>query len=641
VICDEAQALLSARMDGEHVRADVAGTLEEHVAGCATCRTFEASSAKVRSSLRIRTAEEIPDLVVPIMEAVAREGAPRRFAPIARIRPPRTQRPSARALLAAALAGSLVGSLVVGGPWRGPEDGPIAAAAIVRGVRSQAPTLDTFEATYTIVERGFSPDVPLRELTMELAYLAPQRFRLEIVDGTTYPSEGWTPTDVTYIEDMPAAYRSGPTGCPADPVAGCPPTRETVTLASEYSAAAPLPADLILPLATFGSARGVRVIEETEVGGREAVVVEMSFSRAAPLFPFLRVGGAWRPFFAGDRVSVWLDASTWFPLRVSVTPVDTVERRAWEMRFGRAPETGDEPILEVTAVAFGATAPDPSTFAIPGLAPAAALTLAEAGERLDYLPLTPTSPGGLELTDVVLPDVGRAGPSSLLVYTGGLDYVRIGERPDWGGDEPFGPVDALAQRVELAGGSVAYYEPAGDGLGRRLAIHAAETDLFLESNLPRADLLELASTIPLHGLSMPREWGRASSGETVIRRVEVPRALDLAGLVGLEADLPAGYVLAGATAQGPVSDVTVLAFRLRQREVDAAGAPLTLHVEPGGVLPSASSAGSVLVRLDGIEARWTAARSQLEWLSGGAYLALQGDSDLRTLAAIALAVSER
>ena len=37
----------------------------------------------------------------------------------------------------------------------------------------------------------------------------------------------------------------------------------------------------------------------------------------------------------------------------------------------------------------------------------------------------------------------------------------------------------------------------------RVAIHSADTDVYLESNLARADLLAVAGSLPLHGLPLP------------------------------------------------------------------------------------------------------------------------------------------
>ena len=82
--------------------------------------------------------------------------------------------------------------------------------------------------------------------------------------------------------------------------------------------------------------------------------------------------------------------------------------------------------------------------------------------------------------------------------------------------------------------------------------------------------------------------------------------------------LPAGYVVASAqVASDPVTrEVFSASFVFRQRESDAAGGPIVLHVQAGHRLPPASSADQSLVKLDGDEARWTPGRGQLEWIAG-------------------------
>src|SRR5262249_7729394 len=153
--------------------------------------------------VRIRAAEQVPDLTSRIMAAVARgpEGPARRG--------PRPRRPiRVRGLvpaIAAAIAGLLLGSLIVGGPWQA-HPRTAWASEIELGVRRAAPSIESFQGSYTITERGLAPDVPVRTLSMDVAFLAPQRFRLDVHDDTVYPSSAWTPTNLTYIENMPATY---------------------------------------------------------------------------------------------------------------------------------------------------------------------------------------------------------------------------------------------------------------------------------------------------------------------------------------------------------------------------------------------------------------------------------------------------
>ena len=196
--CDAVQLVLSARMDGDRVAARQAAAAVAHAETCTRCRTFGERSARIRSAVRIRAAEPVPDLVEPIMAAVARERV-RPTVPLlverrSRRRSPRHRRrpaPLAPAV-AAAVAGLVLGSVLVGGPWQSVEDRPIAAAAVVRNVRTVAPTLDAFHGAYTIHEFGLSREVPERLFDMEVAFRSPQRFRLEVRDRTIYPTRSWT-----------------------------------------------------------------------------------------------------------------------------------------------------------------------------------------------------------------------------------------------------------------------------------------------------------------------------------------------------------------------------------------------------------------------------------------------------------------
>jgi Putative zinc-finger len=496
--CDRAQLALSARMDGEHLGGRREADLDAHIEGCSACRAFARGSLRLRTTVRIRPADPVPDLVDRIVGSLEQAPARRRSAP----RPRGDHHPRWRRAMPAAaalVAGAVIGSVIVGGPFRGADRSGISAEAVVRGVRAAAPGLESFRGSFEIVERGLSPEVPERRLEMRVAFLAPQRFRLEVDDRTEYPSPAWTPTDITYIEDMPATFLSGPTGCPAGlPPDACPPTRVTASTTSPYSLAAPIPADLVVPVGTFGSARGIRVLGTERLGDREVVRVESSFERAAPMFPFLRLGGTWRPFFGGDRVELLLDADSWLPVRITVFPVSSEARRDWELRFGMPVEPAGAPILDVRATSIRPGEPDPSLFEIPDVT-THTLDLPSLADRLGYRPAAPSFTGALQLETAMAPPEATGAPTSLLVYADGLDYLRVGERPGRPGAGAFGPVGADAARVTLDSG-VAYYEPPGEGLGRRLAIFGEDTALFLETNLPRNELMAIASSMPVRGV---------------------------------------------------------------------------------------------------------------------------------------------
>ena len=494
--CGLAQLELSARMDGEHVDARTSAAIDEHVAGCVPCRKFATDAARVRASVRIRAAEPVPDLVgrivgeLDVIETTA--PAPTAIHPPRSTRSRRTRSRRAISVVAALVAGAVIGSVLVGGPLRGRDQRALSAIAVVRGVRGASPALESFQGTYEVVERGLSPEVPLRRFDVRVAFLAPQRFRLDVTDRTAYPSAAFVPTDVTYIQDLAETYGTGPTGCPAGPTDDvCPIARTTVTSGAPF-------ADLVMPILTLGATDGVRVLGTADVEDHEIVTLELTFARAAPLFPFLTPSEAWRPFFKGDRVELTLDAESWLPRHISVFPAASDERRAWELRFGRVAEGPSVAILEVEATSSTTEAPDASLFEIPGSS-APALSVTELADRIGYRPAAPTFTGDLELAAAIAPSPGPRAPRSVLVYSDGLDYVRIGERPAGAAPGTFGSLGPRSAQITLPGGGVATYAPAAGPRGRRMAIRGADTSLVLESNLPMRELVAIAASIPMLG----------------------------------------------------------------------------------------------------------------------------------------------
>jgi hypothetical protein len=622
-------------MDGAYLSSAERRAVEAHVATCASCTAFERRSLQVRTAVRIRAAEDVPDLTDRIMVAVARGPAarpgrrPRRRVVIPR-RPIRQH--AWVPAMAAAIAGVLVGSLVVGGPWQA-HPKTAWASEIESGVRGAAPSIEAFQGSYTITERGLAPDVPERTLAMDVAFLAPQRFRLDVHDDTVYPSNAWTPTNLTYVENMPATYLSGPSGCvgtlqPVD----C--SASTTITKTRYSAGAPVPADLVVPLATLGSVDGVQVVGEEQVDGHDTIRVQMPFSRAGPLFPFLQLGGTWRPFYADDVVTVWLDTTGWYPVRSEISPSPDPARGDWEMRFGLPHESPNTPILDVSLGSVAETPPDPSVFRIKGrkvVPPADATTV------FGYTPAAPAEPAPLSLVAAIAPPSGPSAPTSVLVYADGLDYLRVAEDPRWSGPGPFGPIGLDAEEVTLPRVGPALYEPAGDGLGRRLSIHTSTTDLFVESNLPRDELFSIASTLGVRAIAMPARWRVAHAGALTVARIDPGDALRAMGLDATTIALPAGYLPASATRsleQGVGVGTTVV---FRPPDTDAVGPPVLLHA---GAIGAASDTAPdpARVSIGATTGRYWAGASELMWRAAGRSWSVQGDLDLAQLVAIASSV---
>jgi outer membrane lipoprotein-sorting protein len=536
------------------------------------------------------------------------------------------------------VVGLVAGSLAVGGPWQTSSTRPVAAAAVVRDIQAAASSLQGYQANLAITERGLSTLVPERHLAMRVAFRAPGRFRIEVHDQTSYPSNAWTPTNITYIANGLSTYRSDPTGCPGDlPVGVCPPTRTTVTRDTPLDASASLAADLVLPLTTLGTADGVRVLGTGTMLGRPATTLQVSFARAAPLFPFLQLGGDWRPFYPGDRVVLTLDSRSWFPLRSTVYPSTDPARRAWELRFGLPIERPSIAILDVRVTSFDERPPALGEFAIPGGA-AETVPLSSLPEAVGYVPVTPTQPGDLRFSSAQVPPRSFAGgPASLLTYARGITYLVIGERRGWRGPGPFGLTDTQGELVALAGGGVAYYEPATPDHGRVLSVHTSATDLYLETNLPRSRLLSVASSLPVRGQTIPRAWAESAVGGELVERVSLRSARHrVAFPIDLPTMLPPGSVLVSVELDsgGGTTGVTLY---FGQRAVDLAGGQIRLHIEPATALPPASSAEQQLVALaDGTVARWTPSRHRLEWVRDGLYRSLDASGlDLATATWIA------
>jgi hypothetical protein len=638
---DRAERLIGERLDGERPSARDALALDRHLETCSTCRAFERGAWRLRERVRFEIAPAVPDLVEPIMRAVEAESAQPRQG-LRLVHAGRERQARRRAFvpaIAAVLVGVIAGSVVVGGPFaeREPTRGGAALAAedVTRSVAAAATGLDSYEARFAITERHLSPEVPERTLAMRVWFSAPERFRLDVVDKTTDRRTA-TPTDLRLIVNQDRWYLAAPAPCPA---ASCPVEETSVRNRAPFSSSAPAPTDLVLPLTALGAPEGVDVLGEGSVLGRDAVRVQVPFEQAASLFPFLSLGGDWRPFFANDRVRIWLDADDWFPLRWEVLPATGARREAWARRFGLPPEPPDEPVFTVVTRAVDLAAPRLDVFAVPATSEvrdqgSRRIAIAALEREAGFAPIAPEDLGGLEPYRAAVATDDEGG-GSVLTYSDGLAFLKLAETRTWSADAPFGPVDVRAEEVALGDG-VGYFEPATPSHGRRLAIHAADTDLYLESNLSRDRLLEIASGLPVTGIPMPVEWTmRRSAGATAERvtldeaRREVPFDVDV------PAGLPEGYALASVDVvrTGGVPGVTLY---VRGTDVDPGEGAIVIHLEPATSLPPASSARQSLVEVAGGEGRWIPERSTLEWVDDGLYRSIVAPGfDLATVLRIA------
>lgn len=638
---DAAERLISERVDGERLSTRATAALEHHLDGCAECRAFERGAWRLREAVRFEVAPAVPDLIEPIMAKVQAEaGARPASLRVVRDRPVhrRSLLPRLAPAIAALLVGVLIGSVVVGGPWRDRETGgpsAIAAADVTREVAAAASTLHAYQARFAITEHHLSDEVAVRELSMHVWFEAPERFRLDVVDHTVYASRT-TPTDLQLIVNGSSWYSARPAPCPS---AMCPPRELLVRNRAPFSPSWSAPTDLVLPLTTFAADDGVVVLGRGEILGRSAVQLELPFERARPLFPFLTLGGEWRPFFSNDRVRVWLDERNWFPLRWEVFPAGGHERDAWALRFGLPDEPSRRAIFEVDALSVDLATPSEDVFSVPetGRAQdqlALEVGLADVPRAAGFEPLAPADVAGLDLYRVVLPPAHDS--ETLITYADGLSFLKVGETRSWSDDALFGPVGPHSEEVSLDGGGIAYYEPSTADQGRRVSIHAAGTDLYLESNLSRDQLLAVAASLPVTGLGLPESWRVRETADGTTRRVTLEEGVEeVAFAIDPPAELPSGFALASVELAS-VGDATGVTLYFQDRDADVGIGPVRLHLESAEELPPATAATQAAVDVAGVEGRWTPERTQLEWVVGGVYRSLDAPGlTLEALLAIA------
>jgi hypothetical protein len=641
VNCERAELALSERMDGERLPSRLQAALERHLAGCAACRGFEAAARRVREGVRFRLAEAVPDLVGPIMERVASEPSPKAIPPFVRpVRPFEPPPPARRRELGrvgvALLAGALVGNAVTGtGVWPGRSPGPaVLAQELPRQVLQAATHLQGYHARFAVTEWHFQPRLPLRHFSVDVWLSAPERFRMDVVDLTPYPNATWPRNDLSLIVNRSHWYLSGPGPCPADAYPNCPlggsQTRR-VDHRVPFSEAAPMPSDIVLPLTTLADTNRLDVLGRGTVQGHPAVRVALTYRQASPLFAFLRQGGAWRPFFPDDRVVLWLDQRSWFPLAYRVYPADELERVAWAAHQGLPPEPPGQYVFSARIQAFDQRIPDASTFAIPATASAEntsegaqTVKLDDVPRRVGFAPIVPTDTAGLHLYRVVISPggAGERGDQTIVAYSSGLAWLKVRETRSWRTDAPFGPVSRLAERVDLPGGGVAYYEPATRTLGRRLSMHGPGLDLFLETNLSRDALLSVAASLPVAS-DIPASWSVQPSSDGVAERLSLRQAVARVPFPVSEPQaLPPGFRLI-STELVQVGDVQSLNLYFGQASSDPEGL-IRLHIEPGTELPPASAAEQSAVQVGGATGRFTSSRDELEWVAGGIYYSVGG-----------------
>lgn len=407
-----------------------------------------------------------------------------------------------------------------------------------------------------------------------------------------------------------------------------------------------MPTDVIVPMTVLAAADRVSVIGEGVVGDRPAVAVALAYQDATPLFRYLRFLGSWRTFFPQDRVVLWLDRETWFPLRYEVFPATGAERRLWTAQAGYPPEPPSVPIFTAVVASLSA-APPPAETLFGSVQPAGG---GDAGFR-DSGPVggSPPIPPLLRPSETAGLTPWRTGafPSNdtrpyreeIAAYAGGLGWLTVTRVQGWKQRAPFG-AGPLAEPVTLPGGrETGSYEPATAEQPRRVALHTARGEYLVASNLPRATLLRVAASLPVIGVPQPQKWLTRSGDAGTVKSGLTPAAAiaeaDFHVLV--PTFVPPGYPASPATAALVRSGTTVgvtLVYRRPAAELDGVG--LLIHQATGQDLAPPGGVGQQVVAVGPAVARWSPESHLLEWKQGDVYRSVSGPAiDLTTLLSVA------
>jgi len=640
VRCDSAQLALSVAMDERRpVREDT----QSHTASCPKCQAFLRRAWRVRELTRFEVAPAVPDLVPQIMAVVRMEPRPRiplRLVPPLRL----SRRPSWVPLAAAALVGFVLGAAVTVGVL--PRTAPVPSALadeIPSKLLGAARALTGYRATFEITELHWTREVPRRTFVADVSFRAPESFRVRVHDTTDYPSTSWPRNDLLLVTDGRAWRETGPSPCPRDALPSCPSVesgRGTVTGRSPFDPSTVLPTDIIVPMTVLAAQDRADVVGSDRVAGRDAVAVAMAYRDATPLFQYLRFLGSWRPFFPEDRVVLWLDRETWFPLRYEVFPAPGPERALWTGQAGLPREAPDDPVFTATATTLDTQRiPAASSFRVPRSAPARSEGFSDRPEPSIRRPrwtdgLPPWRSGRFA------PSTGRSFRRSMLAYARGLSWITVTRVTGWEDRAAFG-VGPFAEPVSLPNGP-GLYEAASATDPRRVFIHTRSAEWLVATNLPRAVLLRSAGSLAVTGLPTPRSWRIRRWADGITRAGLSPeQGVTGAGFaVDTPTWVPPGYGAVSAEIARVGSDRTLtLVYRRPAAELGGVGMVLTLSSR--GVLPPPQEAVVQAVSVGSTTARWSPQRHLLEWVEGGRYRSLTSpDLDLATLVRVARSLRE-
>lgn len=597
--CYDVRRDLAARLDGEAVEL-TERELEQHLAGCAACRRFESAQHAIRRTLRLTSAQEVPDVVPRVLAAVARDRTTqvRRF---------RLRLASVAAIAAAMLV------LATQLPLLAPTPQVAGAGVLSRRALVAARSLESYKATFAITEREWHRQIPIRSFRATVWYRAPESFRLRLRDLTRYPDASWPSNDVDLIASPSRAWIREPFSCPPEALPGCAieagVEERTVVRREPFDGTTLAPTDIVVPLESLATSEAFSVLGRETVDGRDAIHVALTYRQGFALVDALQAGGSWTDILPLDRVDAWLEEDTWFPIKFRV------------IRPGL-----QEPVLEVDALDVEASGVDDGGFAAPVRG-----TIRDGA----FVPDRPPGTDGAIVPDFTagLP-LYRTGTTAdgyrIVTFAEGATFVKVTHaarprRVD---------LEEASEMVRLGPDSVGFYRPAERGSPRRIDVFGANAHVRVETNLRRHEALRIARSVPVEGrASWDAGGGKRTEPLTADELLQQP-------FIQQPTRLPPGYRAAGGVltrARGKAVEATVIYL---PSESGLEGSEIRLFQSTRIAMLPPSSEDLVGVRIGGVTARWSRERGELEWIDpGGIYRAISAPSfDLVTLRTIAASI---
>jgi hypothetical protein len=606
--CEDVRRLISDRLDGPLVPAREA-EVEDHLEGCAECRSFDVDVHRLRGLLADAPAP-MPDVTDHVLTSVRQDASARSVGPGSSATSGHRR---GWVPVAAAFAGAtLVGALLVGGADRGGDD--VASAELLARLDEAQTSIRALSAELSIVEHGLHPDVPERRFTGSLRYEAPETLALTLRDEARYPSEAWPPNDVRLLVDDDVWWSSGVRDCPpvAQPACLSPQVEvREVTEREPFSPGAPVPLELVTPVQGFRLSGQPVTLPEEEVDGRPTLGVEVTAAQVAPLIDGLRPAGNLREVHPSDVVELRLDEASMVPVAFTVRAAAGELRARWALGQGYVDEAG-EPVLEVRLedLRLDDEAVAPAGVERPqgGMATSRSGRFVADGQAADDR--VPAAMRGFEPHRPGVVASGEGAPVSVQAWSDGRAWVTVRTSSAWPGGRLFGGLGELVRPVDLGAAGVGYLSEDGT----RLGLHGEDADVVLAGSVDSSVLLALPSQLGLHGVPVPEDWVEAATATDAEAVAALPTLVLPADPEGFAApsfriDGEAGAPEVRTAYAGPGDRSFVV--------TQAVGERLT---------PPLDTADVVAVEVRGVDGRYSPERGLLEWVDDATVRSLQSTS---------------